>query len=676
MLGRVAQLITLLMIFFSVLSITDSKGQGADLQRGIQLFNEGEYEQSSALFNSLVERYPQFSEPYLMLAATYLEQGFPILAENTAEEGGQKFKNEAGFKWLIAESQFRQQKPDKAAEIYQDLFRYYETYSFSDLLGITDQRIRDRWVDAELMVSAQAYRSGDLEQAESSLQTVLRLRSDHLQALKNRVFLAMEAEDWERVTELAEEGIQKHPEDLDFVRMKANAYYQLEDLESLLIQYEKLYNEDPNDVDTAINYAEILFANQRGGDAEEVYLKLLQEYDNDIRIYRSFASLQERRMYIESKVSVLELMTEQFPDDGETYRDLAETYEMLEEWEKARNTWLAIEEMSGVSAVTRINVAKTWIEEGEINTAENILRTHISSNPKSYETVAYLALWLQEEQRWKDSLELLEMLPVDRQNREYGLHLAHSYFKTGNFEESQELLDRLIQNKTEEPLAYLLQAKIYFPQEYNRSLEMAEKAVTSGFSMLQRYNSIIETELEEGSVFTEMSVTREEVDTYNKLSEEALNYLLQTYKRGDIHTILEKLLKENSESPIFYYKMASFRYQHGESDDAMQLLVNALGLNPGYYDAHYLRGEILEENNELEQAELSYQRALSIQPDSKESYRSLIRINRKMDTMDALANRWKIRYRAESENELLREFLIEALQRADRFDEAQEVINN
>jgi tetratricopeptide (TPR) repeat protein len=336
MTGRVIRLLTLFLIFHSLLILSDAMGQGSDIERGIQLFNDGQYEQATQLFSTLTEQYPHIPEPYLMLSATYLERNFPLLAEAAAEEGLQKFQSESGFKWLIAESKLRQQRADLAAEILRDLFRYYESHSFSELLGVTEQRVRNRWIDAELTISAEAYQSGDLERAEQALLTVLRLDSGHLQALKNRVFLAMESGDWNRVVELSGQGMEKHPDDLDFIRMKANAYYHLEDLESLLVQYERLYREDPYDVDTAINYAEILFANQRGGDAEEVYLKLLQKYDDDIRIYRSFARLQERRMYIESKVSVLELMTEQFPEDEEAYRDLAETYEMLDQWEEAR----------------------------------------------------------------------------------------------------------------------------------------------------------------------------------------------------------------------------------------------------------------------------------------------------------------------------------------------------
>jgi tetratricopeptide (TPR) repeat protein len=673
--GRVLPFITLFLILYVIAAVPDGKGQGTELQQGIELFNEGEYERATDLFNSLTERYPNIREPYLMLAATYLERGFPILAESTAEEGSRKFEDEAGFTWLIAESLLRQNQPGKAAELYRDLFRYYETYSFSELLGITERRIRNRWIDAELMLSVEAYQAGDIESADRALQTVLRLNPDHLQALKNRVFLAMETDNWNRVIELAEHGMSKHPEDLDFIRMKANAYYQMEDLESMLVQYERLYRNDPHDIDTAINYAEILFANQRGGDAEQVYLDLLQKYDDDIRIYRSFVRLQERRMYIESKVSVLEVMIEQFPEDEEAYRDLAETYEMLEEWEKAQEAWLELETLTGESEEIRMNIARIRIEQGDLEKAESILRNYIASTDDAYSTIGFLGELLQEQQRWQESLEVLYLLPEELKTGDFGFAVAHAYYQTGDIEKSRNLLEQFISTGQEEPQIYLLLARIVHSEEYGLSLEMAKKAVITGFERLRRYNSIIEAELEQGSVFTEMSVTRDEVDVYNEVSEKALDFLLEHFNREDIQPVLENLLEQYRESPIFYYKMASFRNRHGEHEAAMQLLTDALAVNPRYYDAHFLRGEIFETRENLEQAELSYQRALSIDPESRDAYRSLIRIHRKMGTLDALATRWKVRYRAERENELLREFLIEVLQRADRFEEARELID-
>jgi tetratricopeptide (TPR) repeat protein len=374
-------------------------------------------------------------------------------------------------------------------------------------------------------------------------------------------------------------------------------------------------------------------------------------------------------------VSVLELMTEQFPEDEEAYRDLAETYEMLDQWEEAREAWLRLEALTGKTSETRIKLADTWVSEGENETAETILREFIESSPESYDAIIYLNELLQRDERWEESLLLMHQLPEEYLNREHGILLALAYYQTGRKERSRDLLEQLKSNGLEDPQIYLLLAKIYRPDDYRQSLDMAEKAVRSGFLMLRRYNSIIEAELEQGSVFTEMSITRDEVDHYNQLSEEALDFMLQQFNQDDILKTLEGLLEEYSESPVFYYKMANFRYQHGETDIAMNLLTDALTVNSRYYEAHLLRGEIFESREELEQAELSYQRALSIQPDSRQPYRSLIRVHRNLGTLDTLADRWKIRYRAERENELLREFLIEVLQRADRFEEARQLID-
>lgn len=59
-----------------------------------------------------------------------------------------------------------------------------------------------------------------------------------------------------------------------------------------------------------------------------------------------------------------------------------------------------------------------------------------------------------------------------------------------------------------------------------------------------------------------------------------------------------------------------------------------------------------------------------------EPYKALIDLYRRKGQIDQLIERWKARYRVRPKNDALREHLIEALHKAERFEEAQKIINS
>src|SRR5690625_6879883 len=72
---------------------------------------------------------------------------------------------------------------------------------------------------------------------------------------------------------------------------------------------------------------------------------------------------------------------------------------------------------------------------------------------------------------------------------------------------------------------------------------------------------------------------------------------------------------------------------------------------------------------------LPYERTIAINHKNRSAYHPLIRIYQKERDLPSLCDRWLITYRHEKENEVLKEFLIEALHKADRFKDAGDLLN-
>jgi hypothetical protein len=70
----------------------------------------------------------------------------------------------------------------------------------------------------------------------------------------------------------------------------------------------------------------------------------------------------------------------------------------------------------------------------------------------------------------------------------------------------------------------------------------------------------------------------------------------------------------------------------------------------------------------------SFERAISAAPRNGTPYAELIELYRNIGKLNQLCDRWLARYRADTKNEILKSYLIEALHKADRFEEARQII--
>lgn len=650
--------------------------QNVNLQKGIEAFQNGNYSEAITILSEETERNSQFREPYIFLAAAYLEQDFPVLAEHTADEGLEHFENEAGFLWLKAEALFRQRLPHEARDIYRKLFREYESLTFSEVMGINNQRIRNRWIESELTISSMAYQAGNFDEATEALETILRLDSSHLQAIKNRIYLFMEQEEWEQVIEYSEAALEEFPGDADIIRMKASAHYHVEDSEALLEEYEKLYEQDPLDVDTAIIYAEILLANQRGGDAEMVLAKLLEQYPENKRVYQEFAKLHERRMYFSAKASVLELMLEQYPDDEDVYLDLAETYEIEQEWEKAREVYKKLGEISDNQAEISRSIAQTYIEEDNLRAAEQILYKALQEHPDNIATIILLGDILQEQEKWEASLDILKRLPVELQESVPGIKTGLAYFQLKDFGRSEDILKKITDNGINEPQAWLLYAKLVHSDDPQQALEWLARAVKQSFQKLSQQQSVIQEDLHERRDFNQAASVKSSIEYYNDMAEQSVEFLFDNFSRRDVEPHVDELISTYQESPDFLDRAAEFYIKHQDFERAKVLLRQALELDSSLFEAHYRMGDLLEQEMNYSEAALFYERALGADPESDKTYKAIIRVYDRQEKKNELADKWKVRYRAERENKQLLEYLIEILHKADRFEEAAELLSH
>ena len=665
-----------LSILFLVVGSAPIIAQDVDFQSGVDHFQNQNYDRAITHLERAINRNPDRKDTYLLLAISYLEEDFPILAEETANIGEERFNNEGGFLWLKGEALLMMHQPARAADHFKNLYRYYEDYQFSSLLNINVERIRSRWIDAEYYKSSIEFQSGNIDEALNALDTVIRLNSEHEEAIKNRIYILIQQENFDEALTYIDSAMEKFPGDQDLIRMKANIFYNQEDLSGLQEEYRQLYQNDPTDIETAVTYAEILVANQRGGEAEIVIVELIDAHPNNRDVYWELVKLQERRFYILEKAAALEWLLDEFPGDKEALEELAITREMNNNYQKAREAWRELISEGGNKRDFTVNIAKTYLEEDDFESARSELSPLLANYPEDEEIRLLLGEVLQELKLWEESLNVLTDFRGEQKVRKVGAEIGYALYQLQKYDEAKAILQDVIDSRVQNSLAYLTMAQIKISTNSEIALTYGIRSVERALIMMQRSREVLQEKMDEDGLFADLSRQDKDFNYYNELAERGFNFLLSEFEESKIEPELLKLADFNDRSPFVYLNVAKFYDKISKTEEALNYVNRSLELDSDLYEGHMLMGELFLKLEEFDRAGRAFDRALSIEPESEEAYRKIIESYHLMNNLSELADRWKIKLRIESRNEMLREFLIEILHRTDRFEEAREIINN
>lgn len=100
--------------------------------------------------------------------------------------------------------------------------------------------------------------------------------------------------------------------------------------------------------------------------------------------------------------------------------------------------------------------------------------------------------------------------------------------------------------------------------------------------------------------------------------------VIQTQGRAlDALTLLESKREQNSESAPFLITTAECEFDTGAYARAHQDLVHAIAIDGTSYQAHYLLGNTLVKQTQIEEAIAEYQRAIDLAPDKPRTYYQL-----------------------------------------------------
>jgi tetratricopeptide (TPR) repeat protein len=669
-----------LLVLFSTAAVSPLSAQqfDYDFNQGRILYESNDPEGAAEAFRRSLEINPDQPEAWVYLVSALLQLERPDEAAEAVAEGLEYAPDNFRLLALRADALYRV-KPESSIEAYNILVEALQQRrqrSANSRLTLSKARESLGLVWEE--IAGIRYDNGDTEGALDALRAARRNNPGRISVHNNLAFILMEQQRYEESRTAIKRGLEQFPDHPDLLLMQANILSQTGDTASSVQTLQQLHESDPENVNIALAYGQALLFDNQAVKANEFFQEMLERHPDERRYYRTLIEINRQRMNLNGMHAVLYKMTERFPEDTELARELGESYLLLQEFEAAHNQFdsLAVEmdeaELAGRAAQALL-FGEMWEQAASYyNTVLDIWPQHTGLK-KDY------ALLLYDMNRREQAFKQLRSIDAGALN---GRQLVHM-INLSNDEQTRQYYAELASRTPHKPIAAWM-SEYEIPDRSITSMEERESIFMLLNDIMELYGqkqSTVQTATEADLKRRSLSLPQplhaaSEFDEISNTLRRALTWL-QDHAAYDIaEDIFTKLLAAWPESPLLRSEYAERLEENGNYAQALQELQKAIQSGASGAEIHMRMGHLYEMQDALQQAELAYERALTEDAEHAAAYRSLIRITGQQNnqSLKALCDRWMARYRQNRSNKMLEEFLIEALHKADRFDEARSII--
>jgi tetratricopeptide (TPR) repeat protein len=673
-----------LKLILAVLSILVSSeyvfSQSSLQNQGMILYEQGNLSEAVDMLNRADQSEILLPESYLIYISASLQIGDAISGELNSKKALDLYPDLKAFKWLLAESYLLQNETDLALPIYKSL---YDALSRGETLqpmqvGLSQAKIR--LGQLYQFRAGRARMEDDNSEAIRFLNEALHFIPDSVQVYKNLSVLLLEENRTEELLSHLESARERFPEDSDLIRLQASAFYKLDNREELLERFKEIHQLDPENIDDGLIYAELLMASQNSGAAYEVLEKLLEHDSRDKRIYEHMIQIHESRFSTKGKRLVLKKMETIFPVDLTISERIAETYEFENDWANARSVYDSLLVVSDNDISYKLKIAGTYEMENRLGEAENILQNLSDTRPETPDVHRRLGKNLVMQQKWHLAVEpFKKWVTLQPENTDAYISLGTALYHSNNGNEAKKTLLTALDMGARDPMMYLTLSKIDFTQNKKAdALQYATNAIQFALREMEYKQQEVQQTIENEGMLSryDSRTDADELTELNELASDSFDWLTSQFSHAAVGPVLDNLLEDYPVSGKLRVMTGVYYYSLNDTSLALNILEEAVRFSPKEMDAHFIIGEILKQTEKLDEAKASYQRAQAIDPENERIYSALIDIHSRMGNLDQLCDQWMAAYRAKKDNLVLKEHLIEALHKANRFEEARQILSS
>lgn len=644
---------------------------------GVAYFEEGDYRSAIPYLENAINQYPANIDAYMYLASAHLGVGEYQKTIEIANKGLVRAPNHIRLKLILAEGYYRTDYK-QAITTYQETEQLLSENPDKENEGVSRDHVRNFIGTIYLKQANELYSEGETDLAIDNYYKAREFSPDSLTIHNNLAYILIEENEWNDALEVLEQANDSFPEAEQILVLLGQVYQHKEQGEKMTEVYRKLTENHPENLNYAIVYGQLLMSINQARKANVFFRDLISKYPKEKRLYDVLININEKRYDYGAKRNILKMQREQFPEDYSVAEKLAETHVLIEEYEEARSLYDSLATETNQSRYKKL-AARTWLYEENYESAAEAYRSLVefSETPENLHESAKV---LNEIDDTDTAIKFLKQSDSQVPSPEKKILLVDILLKMNQFDESISYLEKLLESDYSGFAQYQLlknQKTLYNTNELQSNLESSLIDLVKLFSDLQEsYKKQLSSSIESNTLSLPILLQdRTILKRIESTIDNAFLFLKSNFNFDDSMKMIDSVISQYPESPRFYYYKGMLSFDSDQLSVAKDSFEKALQKGAENPELFSMLGIIHTEEGNIDQAILSYERAITTDPMYKRAYSQLISVSQEHGRLNELCSRWLNRFKTDKRNELLKEHLVEALHKADRFDEARQILS-
>lgn len=699
------------------------------LEQGLHQYDRQEYIEAIRYFEMALQYPDPPRELYMYIVSSHLMAGNFEQAGHMADQGLDEYPGSVRLKAMKGEALIHIDIM-QAIKVFEQVWNAMEEAQADQLEDVQKDVIRRYISRLYQQKASESFTEGDLSTAAGFFEQAKRMDRADMSNHVNLAYTLIQLNEWNKAQTAVKDGLDRFPESWELLMMQAQIYEHQENMDALLETLERLYRADPSNMERAVMYGRALLGANRAVKADTFFREKIRTNPQERILYETLLDLNRDRFNQTGILEVLRLKMKQFPGEVELeeqygiellsarnfdkahawFDSLAVAYGNPEFGRMAAHTWLFDEDYDAAERAYRTQLER-WPEHtgmmgefgrvlariGKDDEAREVLRTVLEQQDDPGLRYLYGALTPEGPER-EDILEPL--MGTLYEGRARWLLLAGAGPQRTGAGDASDSSQRVVSRNTSDARRQNTMNASDSRQHQTKSTSDSRRHQTKSMSVSQRLAAKT-SDLPEiligmlGFVEQRQMEVRKEAQTGLDGMRAVTPPLLQTVTEldevgkevrtllGDVRAhlpfeassnIINEALAVYPESALLMHHKGALYFEHEMAEPAKEYLLEAAEREAKQKETHYLLGQVYKKLNNFDQAVLSFERVIALDPENRPAYRALIRIHQQHGNMEQLGDRWLQRYHFHKGNDVFREFLVEVLHRADRFDEARAVL--
>lgn len=646
-----------------------------EFSRGVELYQRGAYGQAIPIFRHEIEKKSNNIDAFIYLSSSFLGDKQYEQVIKTAQKGLDISPGHIRLMLLEAEAYYRTDYK-KAIPIYEKIASRLENEENLQQQDISVAQIKAYLGHLYQRKASELYKASNFNKGITDYRTARNYSPDSLNIHNNLAYVLLQQKKWDEAIKVLEKATSRFPDSEQLLMMKGQAYRGAKELQKMTDTYLQLYKKDEDNLNYALIYGQSLMASNQAQRANAFLNKLVRKHPNEEKLYEALKKMNEQRFDFAAKRNILKLQRQAFPENTEVAEELAETYIQTKEFELSRQVY---DSLATTTKDIRFAIASahTWLYQEDYQKADSVYHKLTNKYPEQQQILVEGARVSERIEEKERALILLKEAYAIGEKPEIALNIAELLTDQKKENEAISYTRKLVGTRYG-GIAIFYELK-YAQKKLDEAGKKAEQALLKMFQLYASLQQELSGEAE--NVFESRQLrmppllqNKHKITQLNQYIDNWYNYLMDNFSVPQAEGIIAAVCSEYPESPKLHLFEGKIAFRAGHSTLAQESFEKAIRQGARDPEIYFLLGEVYRDRNKYSKSILSYERALTTDASFEKAYQKIVQTSEQQGSLDELCDRWLRRYKNNSDNKMLREYLISALHKADRFEEAKQII--